>query len=153
MCVYRGHARIRHMKSTLMTVLALIGLADSAYLADMAFAGKDLVCDIRGLDGCNTVAQSAYSWFLGYPLALYGVIFYVLFLAVLLLGRHIPVVRYRQALMTLAVIGVLFSTYFVYLQQFVIKALCIYCLGSALVSYLLAVLVYKTLKKEPLANA
>ena len=140
------HGRIMQMKPTLtrplMMALALIGLADAAYLTDMAFAGKNLVCNIEGLDGCNTVAQSAYSWVLGFPLAFYGVIFYFLFLAVLLLRKHMTRGWYRTILLVLALAGVAFSTYFVYLQQFVIQALCVYCLGSALLSYLLALIVF-----------
>lgn len=138
-------ARIR----ALMIVLALVGLADAAYLADMAFMGQSLVCDIgAGLDGCNAVAQSEYSRFLGQPLALYGVIFYVAFLAVLFLKSKLPHRLYQKKLILLAGIGVAFSTYFLYLQQFVIEALCIYCLVSALISYILAVLVYLGRDKE-----
>ncbi len=141
----------------ILIVLSLVGLADAIYLTDMAFTGGTLVCDFEGLNGCNTVAQSAYSWVFGLPLALYGVMFYLAFLAVLFLHQHLSARLYRKTLIILALIGVGFSTYFIYLQQFVIKALCVYCLGSALISYLLAVLVFARKKpaetpgSEPLA--
>ena len=42
----------------------------------------------------------------------------------------------------IAIAGALFSSYFLYLQVFVIKALCVYCLGSAAVSYLLGLMTW-----------
>ena len=142
-----GHHTSTRMR-TLMVFLALAGLADAAYLADMALTGGTLVCDIQGLSGCNTVAQSAYSWVLGLPLALYGVFFYCAFLITLVLYGRIGMRTYEIALMALAAIGVLFSSYFLYLQLFVIEALCIYCIGSAVVSYFLALLVFFGSRKE-----
>jgi uncharacterized membrane protein len=119
---------------TLLLVLTFLGIADAWYLASAALDGTALACNITGiqsLSGCNQVAQSSYSQFLGLPLALYGVGFYgVLFaIAAILLATPIRVL-YRIAI-GLSVIGFFLSLYFVFLQFFVIKALCIYCLGSS----------------------
>lgn len=133
----------------LMILLALLGFADAFYLTDMAFTGGTLACDIQGLSGCNTVAQSAYSRVFGLPLALYGVVFYSGFLLALFSYGRISSLLYRRALIFFAAAGALSSTYFLYLQQFVIDALCVYCLASALVSFLLAYCVYLALRKEP----
>ena len=129
--------------STIVIVLAFLGLADAAYLSDMAFTGASLTCNIAGLDGCNIVAKSTYSKVFGLPLALYGVIFYTGFLSVFLSGLIRP--HHRQFLFSAVVglIGTIFSTYFLYVQLFLIKALCIYCIGSAFVSYLLFILTYQ----------
>ena len=64
----------------LLMALSLVGIADAVYLSLHVAAGTPLVCDIgAGLDGCNTVANSPYSLFLGIPLAYYGLVFYAVF--------------------------------------------------------------------------
>ena len=61
-----------------LLVLSFLGIADSTYLSYTALTGSSLACSIKGLDGCNVVAQSIYSHLFGIPLGVYGVIFYVL---------------------------------------------------------------------------
>lgn len=126
--------------NALLVILILIGLADAAYLSDIAFTGASLVCNIAGLDGCNVVAQSAYSRVFGLPLASYGVVFYGGFLLLYLYNQVRPHRREFLLMALMGLIGAVFSTYFLYVQIFLIKALCVYCVGSAVVSYLLAIL-------------
>jgi uncharacterized membrane protein len=134
------------MNSTLyrtsIIVLTSLGLIDALYLSDMALTGSELACSIAGLDGCNVVAQSVYSKFLGIPLALYGVIFYSLLLLAIVVSIYRISAGTRRLVFLVALAGALFSTYFMYLQFFVINALCIYCMGSALVAYILAILTW-----------
>lgn len=120
----------------LIIALALVGIVDSVYLSMHALEGTPLVCDIgAGLDGCNIVAQSPYSRFLGVPLAFYGVAFYVL----LLLGALAAVWKHHRhlhrALLGVATLGAVFSVWFLYIQFALIKALCIYCIFSAVVAF------------------
>ncbi|MBY0110674.1 vitamin K epoxide reductase family protein [Patescibacteria group bacterium] len=126
---------------SILIVLTLIGFADSAYLAHSALTADPLVCDIEGLDKCNTVAASPYSKLLGIPLAVYGLGFYavILLLSVYLLSRSSRLAV--KGLAAASVVGALASAYFLFLQVFVIKAICIYCLASAVVSFILAGLV------------
>lgn len=129
--------------STIVVVLALLGLADAVYLSDIAFAGTSLTCNIAGLDGCNVVAQSAYSRVFGLPLALYGALFYGALLFTFIFSLVRPHHRLFLVVAVIALVGALFSTYFLYVQIVLIKALCIYCIGSAIVSYLLGFLTYQ----------
>lgn len=117
---------------SLVILLALIGLADAVYLATAAMTDTPLTCTIEGLSGCNVVAQSPYARLFGIPLGLYGVAFYALMLCVAVLARRIPALA--RPLFILAVIGALVSAWFLYVQLFLIQALCVYCLGSALVA-------------------
>ena len=128
--------------STIVIVLALLGLADAVYLTEIALTGGTLACDIAGLNGCNVVAQSSYSRVLGLPLALYGVIFYGGLLLTFIASRVRPHRTYFLVIALIAGIGVLFSTYFLYVQIALIHALCIYCIGSAGIAYLLGILTY-----------
>ncbi len=118
----------------LICALSFLGIADSWYLYQSAVTDTALSCDIgAGLDGCNIVAQSAYSKLLGIPVALYGVGFFALMfaLAALLLVR--PTRGLQKALMALSVVGVVASAVFVFIQVALIKALCVYCILSAVI--------------------
>lgn len=123
----------------IILVLAFLGIADSWYLAQSAMTGAPLVCDIGSLDGCNTVAQSEYSRVFGIPLALYGVGFYgfIFVLGAFLLTNNVR--RFYLGAVALSGAGVVASLYFLYLQLFVIKATCIYCLASLVISVLLGI--------------
>ena len=127
--------------------LVIIGLADSFYLFYKYINADPINCLL--FDGCNTVAQSQYSHFLGIPLPTFGVLFYaVMFLLIFFLMRHDNLLIKRLSLGG-AIVGFIFSLYFTYLQGFVIQAFCIYCLISALVSTLiLCLLIFINNKKE-----
>src|SRR3990167_9423720 len=115
-------------------VLAFFGLADSLYLAQHAANGTPLLCNIQNFSGCNIVAGSQYARIFGIPLAEFGVVFYgALFilaaLELVLVNRLL-----RRLLQAMALIGILASLYFIFLQLFVIDAVCIYCVVSALIT-------------------
>lgn len=121
----------------ILIALSFVGLADSLYLAEKATKNEPLFCDIgAGLDGCNIVAQSPYSQFLGIPLAYFGVAFYLLILLATLFIFWRPFAFSYHVLMILTVIGALFSVAFLYIQFVLIQALCIYCVISALTAFL-----------------
>jgi uncharacterized membrane protein len=120
-------------------VLAFFGLADAVYLANSALTGSPLACGVNVLDGCNVVAQSAYSRFFGIPLAVYGVVFYTFLFGLAGLLLVVTKRHFYQALFVVAVLGILSSLYFIGLQLFVIKMLCIYCLVSFIFSFLIFV--------------
>lgn len=127
---------------------AFLGFADSAYLLAKRLSGGPIPCAL-GFTGCDTVDKSSYSAFLGIPLALYGTIFYLLvgFLAMFYLDTKKVVALRMYAI--LATLGFLSSVYFVYLQAYVIKAFCIFCLFSAAVStilFILGIIVYRKIK-------
>jgi uncharacterized membrane protein len=124
----------------LIMVFACIGLADAWYLMESAFTSSSLVCTIAGLEGCNVVAQSEYSRLFGLPLALYGVLFYVLFVGCAFYVYTHAKPATARLLMYLSILGVLASGVFVYIQLALIKALCIYCLASAGIAVLLSIL-------------
>ncbi len=120
----------------LILVFAFCGLADSAYLTQHAISGTPLLCNVQGLDGCNVVATSPYSYLFGIPLAEYGIVFYgVLFiLAALELALFDRMLR--RIIQAVAIAGMLASLYFMALQIFAIHAFCMYCSFSALLSLL-----------------
>ena len=132
-----------------LQILALLGLADSIYLSYTELTGSALACNIKGLDGCNIVAQSIYSHLFGIPLGVYGVVFYVLLFVLTLAVMRVSARLAHDLLAGIATIGFLASIVFMLIQEFLIKALCVYCLGSAIISFfafILALLLWKQFK-------
>jgi uncharacterized membrane protein len=130
----------------IITALAVAGLLDSGYLYFTHLQGGDLSCGF--LEGCNVVAASPYSVLFGIPLSLWGLIFYagVLVLGVGLLTDRLQYVK--KLFYIAAVIGVLFSLYFFYIQAFLIGAWCIYCIISAFLTVALAVVAFYMWRKK-----
>lgn len=134
----------------LLLALALVGMADSWYLAESAATGTDLVCGIDGLSGCNTVAQSPYSRLFGIPLGIYGVMFYALMLVLASAALTLKLKDTPLYLLIVSGIGAAASVVFLCIQFFIIQALCIYCLVSALVAFASCTLSWLLVKyKEP----
>ncbi len=125
-------------------VISLIGFADAAYLTAKHYLGTPLPCVITA--GCETVTTSQYATMAGIPVALLGAIYY---LAILILSAYALAINSKLIKLAayLTPIGFLASIYFIALQLFVIKALCIYCLVSAATSTLLFILGIVVIKK------
>ena len=93
---------------------------------------------------CHTVQSSEYSEIAGIPIALLGLGMYIA-IAALVIGRRggPQAVRALPLLplwtFALAAAGTLYSVYLTYLELFVIDAICIWCVGSALVVTAIAV--------------
>lgn len=131
---------MKRLGVALILLLAFCGLADSAYLAQNESAGTPLICTVKGLTDCGVVAASAYSRFLGVPIAYYGMFFYGALFALAALELVLFDRLLRRALQALALAGITASLYFVFVQVAFIKALCIYCVASALLALLIFVL-------------
>lgn len=111
---------------------SLVGFLDATYLTIQHYRGVGLECAV--LKGCEEVTASQYAVISGVPMALLGAIYY---LSILLLTAVYLDTRHRyilQVVRSLTSLGFLVSLILVYLQVFVIHALCFYCLLSALTS-------------------
>ncbi len=115
-----------------IAILALLGVFDSTYLLlhKLGQVGT-LVCAIEG--GCDTVNTSQYASLLGFPVAGYGVIGYLLILCLALVSIQPGWVNDHRADAALALVsglGALFSIYLTLVSLFVIEAACQWCLIS-----------------------
>ena len=117
-----------------IVILAFCGLSDSIYLTQNEVSNTPLVCNVNNLSGCNIVASSQYAHLFGIPLAGYGAVFYAIIFIVAALEIVFFDQLLRRALQAFSLIGVLISLYLTFIEIFVIHALCIYCLASALVA-------------------
>ena len=109
---------------------AVIGLLISLYLAATKLAGGVPACLPGG--GCETVALSEYSSIFGIPVALLGTAFSVVVLVTLLAWVRGRDRRLLYAAYALALFGVVFVGYLTYLELFVIRAICQWCVGYAI---------------------
>lgn len=127
----------RHTVIALLMVLAVFGFADSFYLAESALTDTTLICDIEGLDGCNEVAQSPYSKPFGIPLGVFGLGFYGVSFVLLVALWVQPRRLFHHLFIALSLVGTVASIGFMALQFFVIEAMCIYCIISAVITFLM----------------
>jgi uncharacterized membrane protein len=122
----------------LTALVALVGLFVATYLA-LYKAGVigTLAC---GAGGCETVQLSRWATFLGLPVAVWGVAYYAAVFAVALAGIQDRWSGSRALSLTLVMVtgwGVLFSTWLTYLELFVIRAICRWCVVSAAIAFVL----------------
>lgn len=119
-------------------ILSLVGFIDASYLTAKHYLGIPLVCTI--FEDCEKVTSSQYATIGGIPVALLGVIYYlsILFLTAAYFETKKEAILNFTARLT--VVGFLASIYFLYLQVFVIGAICLYCLISAAISTALFIL-------------
>jgi uncharacterized membrane protein len=115
-------------------MLAFIGVFVSTYLTLYKFGIiGTLQCAVGS---CETVNTSRWATFLGLPVAAWGLGFYVAALALVMLGIQERFADSRQVALALVALtgwGVLFSGWLTYLELFVIDAICIWCVTSAVI--------------------
>jgi uncharacterized membrane protein len=106
---------------------AVIGVAITTYLLYVHWTGGTLAC---ATSGCETVQHSRYAETFGLPVAALGLVAFAgLFVSAAVRGSR---ARLTQA--TLALTGLLFGAYLLYVQLVVIGALCHWCLASDLIT-------------------
>ncbi|MCX7996161.1 MAG: quinone-dependent dihydroorotate dehydrogenase [Patescibacteria group bacterium] len=116
-------------------LLALTGLADSAYLTWEHFNPSPIPCSDLPFTNCGAVLSSDYAMVFGIvPLAVLGVLYYATFAVSALVYLIRPRIVLLRWLFLLSSAGFLASLWFVFLQLVVIKAICIYCMISAVTS-------------------
>lgn len=146
-------------KLILATILfSAIGILDAGYLTWEHFSTAVAPCSTSPWVDCGKVLGSEYAVIFGIPVAVLGLLYYVSMLSISVyrvwLRRnlqvnifqflHKRVKRWKQdeamlleVQLLMATAGITFSAYFVYLQLFVIKAICLYCMVSAVNSLIL----------------
>ena len=123
---------------TTAAVLSLLGLADALYLTVEHVTGQSVRCTI--LSGCSEVLSSRYATVGGIPLAAVGAAAYFTVFSLATLAAF----GYRAAGTVLTpIVTAMFvvSLWLIYLQAFVIREFCQYCLFSAAITFALLLVV------------
>ena len=143
--LYAVYALVRRVKSAdqgrptwidlLIPLLAMIGLGVAGYLTYVETQAVSAVCGPIG--DCNAVQSSSYARLFGVlPVGILGLIGFALMLIAWLIqqlrddkwGNYASI-----AIFGMALFGTLFSIYLTYLEVFVIEAVCMWCLSSAVI--------------------
>jgi uncharacterized membrane protein len=110
--------------------LALLGLAISAYLTYVHYAGIEPVCS--GISDCERVQTSEYADLVGIPVAVLGIAGYLAILVSLRTSVEVTAL--------LSYLAVAFSAYLTWAELFKIDAICQWCVASALITLVIAAL-------------
>lgn len=134
----------RALRATLI-VLATIGVGLAGYLTYVHYSGTVPPCSIKG-NPCLKVQRSQYSELGGVPVALIGLIGYVLILGSLLAPEG---ETSRLATLALVLGGFGFSAYLTYRELFSLKEICEWCVSSAiLMTIMMCLSVWRFLRGE-----
>ncbi len=113
-------------------LISFLGFADSAYLTVKFYLKTPIPCSV--FNGCDTVTTSIYATLYGIPIALFGALYYLTLFVLAIAYFDIGCRRIIACAAWITPIGFLVSLRLVYLQVFTLKALCLYCILSAVSS-------------------
>jgi uncharacterized membrane protein len=115
-------------------VLGLIGLAIAIYLVYIHYAGLKPFC-VGGGGSCERVQSSRWSELAGIPVAVLGLIGYVAILVTLVLPDELS----RLSAAFISLVGFGFSAWLTFVEITKIHAICQWCVASAVIMTLLAI--------------
>lgn len=127
-----------------LLILSFIGFLNATYLTILHYQNAFPPCTIGG---CEKVLSSEYATLLGIPIALIGSLYFISLSVVLLLkltGNKNELLKKFFIFQVLS--GFAASLVFVYIQAFLLKQFCQYCLLSETVSTLILILTFLQLR-------
>lgn len=136
---------MKNLKENLFLILVLVGLLISLYLTYVHYSYSEYFCSVQ--KNCNKVLTSKYSQIFNLPISLFGVIYFLVLSGAWLSFKNffnlptLLVKLFNKFFKPLIFGGVLISLISIYLQIFVIKEICFYCLGIDLILLVLPFLV------------
>lgn len=141
----------KYRKSILL--LSILGAIDSVYLWIIKLVNKPTLC-IQGVGDCWSVNTSKYSEINGVPISILGAAAYLLIIIVVIFENRIELVKRNSTLAVFGItlIGVVYSAYLTYLEIWIIRAICPFCILSALIMLALFSLSIIGLKNDQALN-
>ncbi len=124
----------------LLLAIAVAGLTVSGYLLFTYQTAGPIVC-LSG-HGCEAVRASRFAVIFGLPVPLYGVFYYFGLGVLAALWNPAEARRLRLPLRAVTGAGVAGSAWLTYLEVFVIKAWCSWCVISAVLAVMAFLLVW-----------
>ncbi len=118
--------------------LVILGLADSVYLTYVHYAPQALICSSTGIINCALVITSQYSVVFGIPLAIYGLVWFIVQLALLFIRRNNDI---KIAWSGIGLVAVAYSA----VSMHLLGKICEYCVALdviivlVFITYLLAI--------------
>ncbi len=117
---------VKQMKNKILLIIFIISLISSIIL--ISVNNGNTFCGVGQKSDCNAVQNSKYAYLFGISNSLYGVIIFSL-LSLTTISQIIRPKKNKQLLIDASAIsGFIIALYFIYLQSFVIKEFCKYCM-------------------------
>ncbi|MEK7564836.1 MAG: vitamin K epoxide reductase family protein [Patescibacteria group bacterium] len=114
----------------ILYVFAGIGVLDTLYLIWHKINKTDVACPFFPKEWCRKVQYAKQSKTLGIPNSILGFLMYVAILVLTWLYVSASIAFWP--IKAVVLIGFLFSMYFTYVQAFVLKAFCTWCVISTI---------------------
>ncbi|MDP3989274.1 MAG: vitamin K epoxide reductase family protein [bacterium] len=124
-----------------ISMAAVGGLGVSLYIFSTKRSHKQLVCPVGS--NCNVVVNSRYAKFLGVSLEYWGMLYYATIVTsylTLLFAPHVLSDITVLGISLLTTFAFFFSLYLLFVQAFLLRQWCIWCLLSALFSILIFII-------------
>lgn len=123
--------------------LSLLGLLVSGYLTYEHFTDNaTLACTVTGVVDCSKVTSSAWSTFVGVPVSVLGVVFFALLVGLCLPSVwRLGSVWLDRARLAWVSVGLAMALYLVWAELFRIHAICLWCTGVHVLTFVLWVAV------------
>ena len=131
----------------LSSIISLSGLAVTTYLTVLSVGQIEASC---GIQGCNEVLNSKWAKILGIPISFPGMLFYGIILILSLNNSSSKNFLSRKIILIAIFLAVVASVYLTYIEIFIIKAICQYCVGSAILILINSITIISIYKKENL---
>lgn len=128
---------IRKYAAIIFLIFGFLGFCDATYLTIEHYSGVIPPCTI--VSGCETVLTSSYATISGMPISVLGMGYYGLIFIFAIAYLDSKKQLFLKIVIGLVSVGFLASLFLVYLQIFVLKHICLYCMFSAITSAVLFV--------------
>jgi len=124
--------------------LSIVGALVALYLIYLHFRnGGSSFCNINERFNCDVVNRSPYSVFLGIPVSIIGFLGYISFIVIGVafltgydwskLNAKLRPKHLNWLMLVFAALGVLFSLYLAYIEEFVLHTWCVMCIASLVI--------------------
>jgi vitamin-K-epoxide reductase (warfarin-sensitive) len=145
----RGH----WLKSVILGCCVLGAILSAVSLQSHYSSSATDYCDLNATFNCDLVNRSTFSELHGIPVALVGLLGYILLFALSLQSHNwATIFRFAAAL-----VGVGFALYLAYIEAYVLAVWCLLCIGSLAmiltITMLAGIAVWRLRKREPQTNA
>ncbi|KKR05745.1 MAG: Vitamin K epoxide reductase [candidate division WS6 bacterium GW2011_GWF2_39_15] len=114
----------------ILLLLFSLGVLISSYLYISKVVNAPVICPDTG---CQVIADSPYSYFIGQPVALWGLMYFLgmFVITVLLIKKELHLLK--SLYYVGVIVGVLFTLYLRYVEFFKVGAICVWCWASVVV--------------------
>lgn len=143
-----------------LMILGILALGVTSYLVWLHF-NTDVTgfCQEGGTFDCVSVNQSKYAYIFDVPMSIWGLIFYsgfFLLTLALYLGLDLRKIHYRfkrrhayWIMFLIPLFGTLFSLRLTYIEAFILKAWCPFCVMQQVIVFIMLIFAYLLFKQRP----